>query len=160
MRDYISREKLVNKCFISKKIGHLTKKYRSKVKLCPKCNSTNRSGNYRKANWKCRYCGGNHSAAYKGFHSYKSAISKSLGRHENISYAQAVWRRAAKETIEAFKANVVINLQQLIKIIATVIWKINNQEFDFINHLTNRVVEIVREIEKLRLNMASFNPFF
>ena len=52
---------------------------------------------------------------------------KSLDRHKNISNAQAVCRRAPKEEIEAFKANVIINLQHLINIMTTVTWKINRE---------------------------------
>ena len=64
------------------------------------------------------YEGGNHSAAYKGCPSYKKEISKSLNRIQNISYAQAVCRRAAKEEIDAFEENAIINIQKLVTIIA------------------------------------------
>ena len=50
----------------------------------------------------------------------KSAISKSMDRQQNISYAQAVCRRTAKEEIEVFKTNI-INIQQLTKIVTTVL---------------------------------------
>ena len=43
-------------------------------------------------------------------------MAKSIDRQQNISYAQAVCWRAAKEEIEAFKANVIINVQQWVKI--------------------------------------------
>ena len=38
-----------------------------------------------------------------------------------------------KKNIEAFKANIAIDVQQLVKIITTVIWEINHEEFDFID---------------------------
>lgn len=56
-------------------------------------------------------------------------MTESLDRHQNISYSQAVCRRGAKEKIEAFK------VQQLVKIITTVIWEINREEFDFIDQM-------------------------
>ena len=56
-------------------------------------------------------------------------MTESLDRYQNISYAQAVYRRAGKEKIEAFK------VQQLVKIITTVIWEINRKEFDFIDQM-------------------------
>ena len=59
--------------------------------------------------WKCTNCNGNHSAAYKGCLSIKAAISKSMDRRQNLSYAQAACRRTAKEEIEAFKTSVLIN---------------------------------------------------
>ena len=36
VRDYINRDKLIYKCYTCNKIGHLTKNYKLKVKLCPK----------------------------------------------------------------------------------------------------------------------------
>ena len=39
---------------------------------------------------------------------------------QNLSYAQAVCRRAAKEEMEVFKTNVIINVQQLTKIVTAV----------------------------------------
>ena len=92
VRDYINRHKLTYKCYTSNKIGHLTKICKLKDKLCPKCNSTNCFGNCPKAIWKCTKCNGNHSAAYRGCHALKSAISKSMDRRQNFSYAQAVCR--------------------------------------------------------------------
>ena len=78
-----------------------------KAKLCPNCNNSNYSGNYPKSIWKCTNYGGNHSAVYKGCSPFKSAISKSMDRKQNLSYVQAMCRRAAKEQIKAFKANVI-----------------------------------------------------
>ena len=43
-----------------------------------------------------------------------------MDRQQNISYAQAVCRRTAKEEIEVFKTNI-INIQQLTKIVTTVL---------------------------------------
>ena len=48
-----------------------------------------------------------------------------MDRKKSISYAQAMFRRAAKEEIEEFKANVIINIQQLLKTTTRVIWEIN-----------------------------------
>ena len=66
-----------------------------------------------------------------------------MDRQQNLSYAQVV--RAANEEIEAFNANVIINVQQLTKIITAVLWKINREKFNFINQLANRVAQIVRQ---------------
>ena len=87
VRDYINRERLIYKSYTCNKIGHLTKNCKLKDKLCPKCNSANCSGNCPKAIWKCTNCNGNHSAAYKGCPALKSAISKSMDRRQNLSYA-------------------------------------------------------------------------
>ena len=97
-----------------------------------------------KASWKCVNCGGNHNAAYKGWLSYKNAITNLIDKQQNISYAQAVCRRAAKEEI----ANVIINIQQLAKLTAIVIWEINSNEFDYINKMSDRISKIVRETVK------------
>ena len=78
VRDYINRDKLICKCFTCNKIGRPTKSYKLKDKLCPKRKSTNCSRTYPKAIWKCTNCSGNHSAAYRGCPSLKSAISKSI----------------------------------------------------------------------------------
>lgn len=48
-----------------------------------------------------------------------------MDRKQSISYAQAMFRRAAKEEIEEFKVNVIINIQQLLKTTTRVIWEIN-----------------------------------
>ena len=66
-----------------------------------------------------------------------------MDRQQNLSYAQVV--RAANEEIEAFNANVIINVQQLTKIITAVLWKINREKFNFINQLANRVAQVVRQ---------------
>ena len=51
----------------------------------------------------------------------KSAVTKSMDRRENLSYAQAVRKRTAKEAIEAFKVNIIINVRNLTRIISTVL---------------------------------------
>ena len=142
VRDYINREKLIYKC---NKIGHLTKNSKLKDKLYPKCNSTNCSGNCPKVIWKCINCNGNHSAAYRGCPALKSAITKSMNRRQNLSYAQAVCRRTAKEEIEAFKANAIINVHNLSRIITTVLWEINKNDFDTINQLGHKVPQIIKQ---------------
>ena len=52
-----------------------------------------------------------------------------MDRQQNISYAQAVCRRTAKEEIEAFKTNI-INIQQLTKIVTTAFWETNRDDFN------------------------------
>ena len=59
-------------------------------------------------------------------------MTKSINRQQKIFYAQGVCSRVAKEDTEAFKANAIINVQQLVKIITTVI-ETNRKEFDFID---------------------------
>ena len=145
VRDYINREKLIYKCFTYNKIGYLTKNCELKDKLCPKCNSKNCSDNCPKAIWKCTNCNGNHSAAYRGCPAVKSAITKSMNRRQNFSYAQAVCRRTAKEEIEAFQANVIINVHNLSRIITTVLWEINKNDFDTIDQLGHKVVQIIKQ---------------
>ena len=76
LRDYMNRDKFIYKRYTCNKIGHLIKNCKLKDELCPKCNSTNCSGNCPKTIWKYSNCNGNHSAAYRGCRSLKSAISK------------------------------------------------------------------------------------
>ena len=148
VRDYINREKLIYKCFTCSKTGHLTKNCKSKAKLCPKCKAVNYPSNCPEANWKCTNCGGNLCAAYKGCPSNKSATSKSLDRHQNISYAHTVYRRTADEKIEAFKVNIIRNVPQLTKIITRVIWETDREDYNFVHQLANRVFDIVRQSVK------------
>ena len=145
MRDYINREKLIYKCYTCNKIGRLTKNCKLKDKLCPKCNNTNCSGNCPKAIWKCTNCNGKHSAACRGCPALKFAIKKPMDRRQNLSYAEAVCRRTAKEEIEAFKANVIINLHNLSRIITTVLWQINKDHFDTIDQLGHKVAQIIKQ---------------
>ena len=145
VRDYINRERLIYKCYTCNKIGHLTKNCKQKARMCPKCNNTNCPGTCPKSIWKCINCGGNHSAAYRGCPSIKAAIAKSMDRQQNLSYAQAVCRRTAQEEIDAFKANVIMNVQQLIKIITTVLWEVNKDDFNTIDQLGNKVAQIVKQ---------------
>ena len=94
---------------------------------------------------KCTNCNGNHSAAYRGCPSIKATISKSMDRRQNLSYAQAVCRRTAKEEIEAFKANVLININHLTRIITKVLWEINKDDFNTIEQLGSKISTIVKE---------------
>ena len=66
-------------------------------------------------------------------------------RHQNVFYAQAVCRRIAKEEIEAFKANVIINIHHLTKIITTVLWEINKVNFNIIDQLGYKVAQIIKQ---------------
>ena len=75
----------------------------------------------------------------------KAAISKSMDRRQNLSYAQAVCRRTAKEEIEAFKANVLININHLTRIITKVLWEINKDDFNTIEQLGSKIATIVKE---------------
>ena len=86
-----------------------------------------------------------HSLAYRGCPALKSAITKSVDRRQNLSYAQAVCRGTAKEEIEAFKANVIINVYNLSRIITTVLWEINKNYFDTIDQLGRKVAQIIKQ---------------
>ena len=87
----------------------------------------------------------NHIAPYKGCPSFKTALAKSLYKHQNLSFAQAMSSRTAKEEIEAFKANIIVNANQLIKIISTVLWDITGVDFICRDHLAGRVAGIVTQ---------------
>ena len=146
VRDYINRDiQMIYKFFTCNKIGRLTKNCKPKAKPCPKCNNSNCSVNCPKLIWKCTNCGGNHSAAYNGCPSLKSAMSKSMDKKQNLSYAQALCRRAAKEEIETFNANVIINVQHLTKIITALLWENNKEDFSSIDQLGYRVAQIVKQ---------------
>ena len=67
-----------------------------------------------------------------------------MDRQQNLSYVQAVCRRAAKEEIEAFKANIIINIHQLTKIITAVLWEINKDDYNTIGQLAYKVSRIVK----------------
>ena len=68
-----------------------------------------------------------------------------MDRRQNLSYAQAVCRRTAKDEIEAFNGNMIINICQLTKIITTVLWEINRDDFNTIDQLGYQVAEIVKQ---------------
>ena len=141
VRDYINRDRLIHKCFTCNKIGHLTKNCKTKVIICPKFNTRNFADSCPKSSWKCTNCGENYSAAYKRCPSFKTALAKSLNKHQNLSYAKAVCRRTAKVEIKAFKANIIVNVNQLIKIITTVLWGITGEDFSYRDHLAGRLQE-------------------
>ena len=58
-----------------------------------------------------------------------------MDRRKSLSYAQAVCRRTAKEEIEAFRANVIINIHHSTRTITAVLWEINKDEFNTINQI-------------------------
>ena len=141
----VNRDRLIYKCYTCNKIGQLTKSCKLKAKLSPKCNSTNCSGTCPKWIWKATNCNGTHSAAYRGYPLLKSAISKSKYRRQNHSYAHSVYRKTAKEEMEAFKANVITNINQLTKIITIVLWEVNKDDFDIIDQLGYKVAQILKQ---------------
>ena len=94
---------------------------------------------------KCTNSNGNHTAAYRGCSSIKATISKSMDRRQNLSYAQAVCRRTAKEEIEVIKANVLIKINHLTRINANVLWVINKDGFNTIEQLWSKIATIVKE---------------
>ena len=153
---------MIYKCYTCNKIGHLTKNCKVKEKLCPKCNNNNCTGTCLKSIWKGINCGGSHSANYTGCLSIKSAISKSMDRRQNLSYAQAVCRGTAKEEIEAFKANIIMNIHQLTKIITTVLWEINRDDFNTNQSTGLQIGSNCETIRKHlhRLKMALLNSSF
>ena len=68
-----------------------------------------------------------------------------MDRRQNLSYAQAVCRKRAKEEIEAFKANVIVNFHHLSRILATILWDINKEDFDTIDQLGHKVAQIIKQ---------------
>ena len=54
-------------------------------------------------------------------------------------------RRRAKEEIEAFKANMIMNIHQLGKSIPTVLWEINRDDFNTTDQLGYKVAQIVKQ---------------
>ena len=71
-------------------------------------------------------------------------MTKSIDRQQNISYAQAVCWRAAKEEIEAFKANVIINVQQWVKIFFSYIHYIIHCKIKRDNHQVPKITRVPR----------------
>ena len=68
-----------------------------------------------------------------------------MDRRQNLSYAQAVCRRTVKEEIEALKANIIINVHNLSRIITTVLWEIKKNDFDTIDQLGHKVAQIIKQ---------------
>ena len=68
-----------------------------------------------------------------------------MDRRQNLSYAKAVCRRTAKEEIEAFKVNVLINIQHLTRIITNVLWEINKDDFNTIDQLGSKIAKIIKQ---------------
>ena len=68
-----------------------------------------------------------------------------MDRRQNLSYAQAVCRRTAKEEIEAFKTNVLININHLTRIITKILWETNKDDFNTIEQLGSKISIIVKE---------------
>ena len=71
-----------------------------------------------------------------------------MGRRQNLSYVQAVCRGSAKEEIEAFKANIIINIHHLTRIITTVLLEINKDDkddFNTIDQLGYKVAQIIKQ---------------
>ena len=85
------------------------------------------------------------SAANSGCPSVKAAISKSFDCCQNLSYAQAVCRRTAKKEIQAFKANVLINIHHLTRIMTKDLWKINKDESNTIDQLGSKIAQIIKQ---------------
>ena len=105
----------------------------------------NCSSNCPKGTWKCTNYDGNHSAVHSGCPTLKSAIAKSMDRLQNLSYAQSVCRKTAVEEIEAFKANVIINVHHLTRIITTVLWEVNNDDLNTIDQVDYKIVQILKK---------------
>ena len=68
-----------------------------------------------------------------------------MERRQNLPYAQAVCGRTAKEKIEAFKTNVIINIHHLTTIITTVLWEIDKDEFNTIDQLGFKIAQIIKK---------------
>ena len=54
-------------------------------------------------------------------------------------------RRKAKEEIEVFKANVIMNIRHLTRIITTVLWEINKDDFNTIDQLGYKIAQIIKQ---------------
>ena len=57
-------------------------------------------------------------------------------------------RTPAKEEVEAFKANIIVNIHQLSKIITTVLEEINKEEYNTIDQLECKLAQIVKKIHE------------
>ena len=68
-----------------------------------------------------------------------------MDRQQNLSYAQAVCRGTAKEEFEAFKANAITDVHILSRIITTVLWETNKNDFDTIDQLGHKVAQIIKK---------------
>ena len=68
-----------------------------------------------------------------------------MDRRQDLSYAQAVCRKTAQEEIEAFKANVLININHLARIIAKVLWEVNIDDFNTTDQVGSKIAKIVIE---------------
>ena len=68
-----------------------------------------------------------------------------MDRRQNLSYAQAVCRKTAKEETEEFKASVIINVHHLSRILTTILWEINKEDFDTIDQLGHKVAQIIKQ---------------
>ena len=67
-----------------------------------------------------------------------------MDRRQILSYAQTVCRRTAKEEIEVFKANIIININTSSNIMTTVLCEINKNDFNTIDQLGRKVAQIVK----------------
>ena len=68
-----------------------------------------------------------------------------MDRRQNLSYAQAVCGRTGKEEKETFKANVIINIHHLTRIVTSVLWEINKDDFHTIDQLGYKVAQIIKQ---------------
>ena len=68
-----------------------------------------------------------------------------MDRRQNLSYAQAECKRTAMEEIGAFEANVIINIHHLTRIITTVLWEFNKDDFNTIDQLGYKVAQIIKQ---------------
>ena len=68
-----------------------------------------------------------------------------MDRRQKLFYEQAVRRKVAKEEVEAFKASVIINVHHLLRILTTILWEINKEDFDTIDQLGHKVAQIIKQ---------------
>ena len=92
IREYVSKEQLIIRCFKCNKFGHLSNSCKNKNSLCPRCgsNKQNCKGNCPKQRWKCANCLGNHSATWEGCKKYKEKLKEVTQAINVKSYAEAV----------------------------------------------------------------------